>query len=54
MTEKERVSTYGLGMTLYLYQAIGVFVMLEMEQLSGGDWLADEMGLGKVSAVSVL
>ena len=45
---KSRIRINGCKAKFYLYQAFGIFVMLEMEMFQGGGYNADDMGLGKV------
>lgn len=50
-TPNERITIPGLRTPLFLYQAFGVFVMLEMEAYQDGGYNADDMGLGKVRSL---
>ena len=45
---KSRIMIEGCRASLYLYQAFGIFVMLEMEMFQGGGYNANDMGLRKV------
>ena len=44
----ERIRIQGCTADLYLYQAVAIFVMMEMEMFQKGGFNADDMGLGKV------
>ena len=48
ISSKSQITIKGCGASLYLYQAFGIFVMMEIEMFQGGGYNADDMGLGKV------
>ena len=45
---EERIRIQECTADLYLYQAFGIFVMMEMEMFQKGGYDADDMGLEKV------